>query len=265
MTHTPAAPTTSRPGVDLAFDEAGTGSVALYAHGAFLSRAEDDRLGHVILREALPPGLRLVRYDARGHGLSGGRAVADDYLYERLGEDLLAVADRVQPESPIVGMGASMGAASLLQAAVRRPDRFTRLVLIIPPTAWEARSAQAESYLAQADLVERAGKAAMGAAMGAMPAPPALAEAGAWPIVPDVADAVLPSVMRGMGRSDLPGRSELARLPHPTLILGWVGDPVHPVETAEQLAELLPGGRAVIAASPADRATWRARIAEFLS
>jgi 3-oxoadipate enol-lactonase len=106
----------------------------LYAHGAFLSRAEDDRLGLPDWSALLAHGRRLVRYEARGHGESTGRATAADYHYPNQGSDLLAIAAEAQPE------------------------RFEQTVLIISPTAWADRRAQAAAYLAQADQVAQAGR-----------------------------------------------------------------------------------------------------------
>ncbi|MBU3066017.1 alpha/beta fold hydrolase [Nocardia sp. NEAU-G5] len=257
--------TLSRPDADLTYDDTGRGPVLLYAHGVFMSRAEDERLGVMDWSPVIARGNRLVRYDARGHGRSTGRPVALDYSFAHLADDLLAMADHVQPHAPIRAAGASMGAATLLHAVVRNPDRFERLILIIPPTAWAARRAQASAYSAQADVVAQAGKDALVAAMRNIPAPPALADCPGWPLLPDVTEALLPSVMRGIGSSDLPDTDALARLQHPALLLTWSEDPVHPTATAEQLHGLLPNSRLHIATTPQDLTDWPTHIAEFLA
>ena len=39
---------------------------------------------------AVRRGRRFLEYDARGHGLTGGRPVSDDYVWSNLAGDLLA-------------------------------------------------------------------------------------------------------------------------------------------------------------------------------
>src|SRR5437763_6760252 len=126
-----------------------------------LSRAAEDALG---LQDWSALTRRRVRYDARGHGTSTGRPVAEDYTWPNLADDLLAVADLIRDGRPVDWIGGSMGCGSLLWAATRAPERFRRLVLEIPPTTRETRIAAATMYRAGADPVERAGKAAWGAA-----------------------------------------------------------------------------------------------------
>jgi pimeloyl-ACP methyl ester carboxylesterase len=50
-----------------------------------------------------------------------------------------------------------MGAAVALHAAAQAPERVAGLVLVLPPTAYDTRAAQAADYLAGASLVEREG------------------------------------------------------------------------------------------------------------
>lgn len=253
-------------GTALAYDSAGgEGPLAVYTHGLLLSRQAEADLGLFGWGavEALP-GRRFVRYDARGHGESGGRP-QDEYTYPRFADDLLALLDHLDGGQPVAGMGDSLGCATVLTAAVRAPERFDRLVLMIPPTAWETRPAQAEFYREVADATDEGGLEAFGAALAGAPVPKSLAGAPGWP--PRSLGAhpeVLPALLRGAAASDLPAREEIARLPQPTLILTWSDDPGHPVSSAEQLAGLLPDVRLHISHDTTDIATWDERIAEFL-
>jgi pimeloyl-ACP methyl ester carboxylesterase len=248
--------------VTIAYDSTGTGPVVVQAHGLMSSRAVDSRYGLAF------PGLAaehtLVRYDARGHGESTGRTVPDDYLWTTLATDLLRLIEEVAGDDPVDAIGASMGAATILTAAVRRPEAFRRLVLVIPPTAWDSRLAQRAVYLAGADAIEEQGLAAFVEAMSSMPVPPVPAELGVQ-LTPQVAESLLPSVLRGAAVSDLPGLPALAGLDLPVLLLPWVGDPVHPVGTAEQLAVTLPDARLHVAQTSADLALWRGLVATFLA
>ena len=64
-----------------------------------------------IIRELAAQGLRVVAYDLRGHGHSGG---AGDYSIARFGEDLEAVLEAVVPEGQrALVVGHSLGAMSI--------------------------------------------------------------------------------------------------------------------------------------------------------
>ncbi|MGR6971183.1 alpha/beta fold hydrolase [Streptomyces cynarae] len=253
-------------GTDLAYESTGEGPLAVHAHGLLLSRQAEADLGLFgwAAVEALP-GRRFVRYDARGHGESGDRPHADDYTYPRFADDLLALMDHLDGGRPVAGMGGSLGCATVLTAAVRAPERFDRLVLMIPPTAWETRPAQAELYRGLADVTEKEGMEGFAAALAGAPVPESLVGAPGYPPrSPGAHPGTLPALLRGAAASDLPAREEIARLAQPALVLTWSGDPGHPVSTAEQLAELLPDARLHVSHDPTDIATWDERIADFL-
>ena len=96
-----------RPGADLAYDVTGSGDGAavLHAHGLLLSRAAEAQLGVVDWSALDRAGRRQVRYDARAHGQSSGRAEPDDYVWPALARDLLALADVIAPIAPSTAWG----------------------------------------------------------------------------------------------------------------------------------------------------------------
>lgn len=241
------------PGAELAVamsDEGGHPVVQL--HGLTSSRARD-RVLNLDLGRGLS-GTRLLRYDARGHGRSTGRKVPDDYRWDNLAQDLLRLLDRWFPGERVHGVGPSMGTATLLHAASVEPDRFTGLTLMVPPTAWETRSDQAAIYRAAASLIESDGvEAFLSTTRGSTPPPAAVGAPETWP---DVPDALLPSLLRGAGLSDLPAPEDVARIDVPTTILAWVDDPGHPLSTAEHLAALLPHATLTVARTPGDVEAW---------
>jgi pimeloyl-ACP methyl ester carboxylesterase len=246
-------PTFAVPGAELAVelsDEGGHPVVQL--HGRTSSRARD-RVLNLDLGRGLS-GTRLLRYDARGHGKSTGRKVPEDYRWEQLADDLLNLLDRWFPGEPVHGVGPSMGTGTLLHAASREPERFTGLTLMVPATAWETRRAQAANYELAATLIETEGVGAFIAASRGAPRPPATV--GAPETVPDVADALLPSLFRGAALSDLPAPEAIARIDVPTTILAWIDDPAHPASTAEALAALMPRSTLTFAHTPEDVETW---------
>jgi pimeloyl-ACP methyl ester carboxylesterase len=213
----------------------------------------------------LGAAVRLVRYDARGHGESEAGGGPVDYRWERLAGDLLEVADALGLERFAAG-GASMGAATVLHAAAAAPERLPALVLAIPPTAWETRAAQARLYEAAARLVETQGLAAFLAAMASQPPPEIFAGQGdPYRVPPSIAERTLPTVLRGAASSDLPPPERIRELSTPVLILAWDTDPSHPLSTARRLAELLPDARLEVARSASDIALWPLRVRDFLS
>ncbi|MDY0985664.1 alpha/beta hydrolase [Microbacterium sp. CFBP9023] len=246
-------PTFEVPGAELAValsDEGGHPVVQL--HGLTSSRARD-RVLNLDLGRGLS-GTRLLRYDARGHGRSTGRKVADDYRWPNLADDLLRLLDHWFPGERVHGVGPSMGAATLLHAASLEPDRFTGLTLMVPPTGWKTRPAQADIYRAAAALIEADGvEAFLAGTRGSTPPPATVSAPETWP---DVADAFLPSLLRGAALSDLPAPEAVAGIDVPTMILAWVDDPGHPLSTAESLAELLPHATLRVARTPGDVQVW---------
>ncbi|MBW0118923.1 alpha/beta fold hydrolase, partial [Pseudonocardia abyssalis] len=71
------------------------------------------------------PGVRVVRYDHRGHGRSG---VADpaSLTLDQLADDLALVIAEVAPTGPLVLAGHSMGGMTLMALADRHPDVVAR-------------------------------------------------------------------------------------------------------------------------------------------
>lgn len=81
--------------------------------------------------DALGERFHVWGVDHRGHGDS---ALAPDRPadWSRFGTDTIRVAEAIAPSGGLVGVGHSMGGASLLMAAHDRPDLFDRLVLFEP-------------------------------------------------------------------------------------------------------------------------------------
>ncbi|WP_142212165.1 alpha/beta fold hydrolase [Streptomyces sp. SLBN-118] len=247
----------------LVYDDAGEGALAVYAHGGYVSQAVEDRMGMFDWAPVLDAGQRLVRYDARAHGRSTGDPVDTDYTYAALADDLLALLDHLGAAEPVNAMGASMGCGTVLHAAVQAPDRFSRLVLLIPPTAWQTRDAHARANRESADTIERDGVDAWLAAKAQQPRPAVVADIPEFPPTP--AEQVLPSILRGLALSDLPSPKAIAALRPPALILAWADDPGHPLSTAVALADLLPQAHLHVSRTRADIRTWGERIARYLT
>jgi 3-oxoadipate enol-lactonase len=249
-------------GARLDYDIVGdTGPLVVQLHGLTSCRARDAALG-LDLGRALR-GHRVLRYDARGHGESTGTPDEASYSWPALADDLIRLLNDLAPGERVHGVGTSMGSATLLHAAVRHPDRFASLTLVVPPTAWETRRAKAEIYRANAELVQREGVDAFVELNSTIPDPPALAAAPQTR--PAVTEALLPTVLRGAAASNLPALQAITGLKVPTLILAWADDPTHPLRTAELLHKAIERSRLIVARTPYGLLAWPALFADQVS
>jgi pimeloyl-ACP methyl ester carboxylesterase len=237
-------------GVELSGDEAGEGKPVVLLHGLTATRR------YVVMgsRALERSGHRVIAYDARAHGRSSPAPARDAYTYDELGNDLIAVLDDRGIERAVLA-GASMGAHTLLWAALRVPDRVAGLVVITP--AYDPAVQLDEGRLARwdalADGLERGGVEGFIAAQGRPDVPEAWQET----VVkvtrqrlsqhehPDaVADA-----LRAVPRSRPFGAiDELAAISVPTLVVASADgpDPGHPQAVGEAYAAAIPGARIVL-------------------
>ncbi|MGR6321392.1 alpha/beta hydrolase [Micromonospora soli] len=95
---------------------------AILLHGWTL----DGRSWHrqlAALRSRFGDRVRVVTYDARGHGRSSCMALRTATLAQ-LGDDLAAVLDGIAPAGRIVLVGHSMGGMTVMEYAQRHPEHF---------------------------------------------------------------------------------------------------------------------------------------------
>jgi 2-succinyl-6-hydroxy-2,4-cyclohexadiene-1-carboxylate synthase len=112
--------------VVLHIESSGEGPSVVLAHG-FAGSARNFRPQAKALAEAH----EIVTYDARGHARSGAPSEPEAYDFERLIDDYeWVVGDRAEP---VVASGLSLGAATALGFALRRPERVRALILASPP------------------------------------------------------------------------------------------------------------------------------------
>ncbi|RCK50725.1 hypothetical protein TH25_10615 [Thalassospira profundimaris] len=238
-----------------------TGPTLVWAHGLMSNSYSLEDKGIYDFTPISKAGT-LIRYDARGHGRSNARPVPQRFTWPALADDFLAVAKIAAPNEKIIGMGCSMGTATLLHAALKAPTTFSKLVLTAPPTAWETRRAHAMVYNKSARALERDGQAALDALVANMAPPPIFTDLPAFPV--ETGLDVLPAILRGAGMSNLPARDDLKSISVPVLILAWESDPSHPIATAHALADLLPNTELHVAKSVNDVRDWGHRIADFM-
>lgn len=109
-------------GVDLAYDDAGSGPAVVLVHGAL----GDRRMWDHQFAALAAAGYRVVRYDWRGYGESGD--AAGEFAHHA---DLLALMDALGIERAALA-GNSYGGAYALDVALAAPERVTALALIAP-------------------------------------------------------------------------------------------------------------------------------------
>ncbi len=141
--------------VRLHVEAKGEGPTVVFAHG-FGGSARNFRPQV----RALADAFHVVAYDARGHGRSEAPEEAGEYTLERLVDDFERVAGEHGEGRPVVAAGLSLGAATALAFARRRPEQVSRLILASPPAAGASRSEWAFGF---AEAIDAEGLESAGA------------------------------------------------------------------------------------------------------
>ena len=244
-------------GIEISVERAGSGPSLIWGHGLTSSMLLEREVISVDW-ETIRRRADVVRYDARGHGNTTTTDELAGYGWDALAADQLALASELGIGSYIAS-GASMGAGTALHAAVNAPERIGGLLLVIPPTGWEMRAAQRDIYLGRAELIEQGDLDGVIAAARTIPPPDPFGAEWHDRLARTLRSADLSRmahVLRGAATTNMPSVDELSAISVPTTILGWTGDPGHPVASAERLADLIADSRLVIASAPEDLMTW---------
>lgn len=229
-----------RPGVELAFFDAGTGTVpVLFQHGLCGSAQQT--------AEAFPDeaGLRLLTLECRGHGHSP-IGTLEALSIAQFTDDAIALIE-AEKLGPVVVGGISMGAAIALRIAVTRPELVRALVLVRPAWVTDAAPANMQPNAEVGELLatlspERARacfEQSHTAQQLAISAPDNLATLrGFFDRQPQACTSAL---LRRIS-ADGPGVSQAAlrAIGVPALVIGHEGDAIHPLAHARSLAQLLP-------------------------
>ena len=213
-----------------------------------------------------------VECRAQGGSGAGGRR---PFSIAMFADDVLAAADAAGLDRFIAG-GISMGAAIALQLAARHPDRVTGIVLVRPAWAFDASPRNMHPYAEAAELIrdrpldEARNVFATSATADRFrrEAPDNLASLLGFFERENA--TVFAEVMQAIA-NDGPGvtRAAAAAIAIPTLVVGSGIDLVHPLATAQELAESIPDAvfsEVTPKATDKDRhfAEVRAAIAGFL-
>lgn len=116
-------PTLNANGINLHFDDAGSGPPIVLVHGF----ADSGLLWRPQL-EHFQDRFRLITMDMRGHGRTGAPQDLGLYTQDQVVEDVRAIMDHVGVERAVVG-GHSLGGYTALRFVQRYPDRVRGLIL----------------------------------------------------------------------------------------------------------------------------------------
>lgn len=116
---------TSKDGTKIAYDVTGSGPVVILLHGGGITRRSWHSGGYV---PRLAKEFTVVTIDIRGNGESGRLADESGFWFERITEDILAVADAIKaPRFALWGFsyGANVG-----RYLASRSDRVSSMIII---------------------------------------------------------------------------------------------------------------------------------------
>lgn len=234
-------------GVQLRVDDHGNGVPIVLLHGLTATRA------HVVMGSGVlaASGLRVIAYDARGHGQSTSQTA---YGYDELVSDLTAVLDELGLERAVLA-GASMGAHTAAAFALQWPERVAGVALITP--AYDPDDAtMAESQLAFAELAAALRETGINGYLNAYGRhfvtgawrEPVLAELSDRMGRHDSLDAVANALDQVPASRPFGGLDELAGLDMPALIVASrdAPDPMHPLALAQRYGHALPEAQLVV-------------------
>ncbi len=190
---------------------------------------------------ALDRTLRCISFDHRGHG--GSPAPAGPYTIAALGEDVIALMDRLGIERAAYA-GISLGGMLGQWLAAHHPQRVERLVLIATSAHLGAR----EAWLERAVTVRTAGTTEViaDAVLSRWFTPGWAAEQRA--LIARLREDFCRSDPEGYAGcceaiAELDLRAELARISVPTLVIGGAQDPAIPPHNQRVIAEAVRGAR----------------------
>jgi 3-oxoadipate enol-lactonase len=212
---------------------------------------------------------RRVFFQFRGHGRSD--APPGPWTYDDLARDLRAVAD---VNGATRALGVSLGAGALAALLAQSPRRFERLVFFLPAVVDRPRTPVGRERLTgllravaagDSRAVAEAVAAELPPAMRATPSGQAYVRQRADQLARDGLAAALATLPEQVAVRD---RAALAAVTAPALVIGCIGDDLHPAEVAEELAAALPRATLHVYDQPGvlwtRRADLRDRISAFL-
>jgi 3-oxoadipate enol-lactonase len=214
--------------------------VTLLAHGLTNTCRELSRLTPMF------PGTK-VRFCFRGHGHSS--SPESGYRFSDFARDVEAVASRFDATRAV---GTSLGAGAICRILSERPDRFERLVFLLP-AGLDRPFRHKEEFIRTAELLESKPREE---AIDAILSDPERLEVYArqpwmrefdretW----DHADmrALATAIREVIEDFPVPDRELLRRVQTPVMLICREGDPIHPAALGGILAGLMPSSELLL-------------------
>lgn len=254
-------------GVRLAAEVLGEGDpVTVVAHGLCQSRVELSVFAPFV------PGTKVL-FDFRGHGESE-RPGPGAYGMDDFATDVESVSDAFGARAFI---GASLGGGAALRLLRRQPDRFERLVILLParlepPEAdgVRGRLLRIAEYLELYPLEEAAERIlAAEDAEGALDGSSGAREVRRQALLRMNRDGMPHAIRQALDDPPLTDLAPLRLVRAPALVIGQEGDPVHAAWVAREVAEALPNAELLMFPDPfammRDIPELVSRIAAFLA
>ena len=242
-------------GAVLAGEETGEGPAIVLLHGLTATRR------YVVMgsRSLERSGHRVISYDARGHGAS--EAGSEVFTYDLLSEDLEAVMDARGVERAVLA-GVSMGAHTLLNFALRQPERVAGLVVITP--AYDGSVAGLARWDRLAAGLRDGGIDGFVAAYDLEAVDARLRPTVELVIRQRMArhrdlDAIAQALAEVPRSRPFGAVSELAAISAPTAVVASAdgADPEHPQRVGESYAAVIPGARLILDSPGASPVAWQ--------
>ena len=195
-----------------------------------------------------------VRFCFRGHGHSG-RAAPDRYGFADYAGDLRTVADATEASRAV---GTSLGAGALTRLLSGTPDRFDRLVFLLPASFDEPvtghplslRVAELGETHSMDEAIERILRES--GRDRSYEDNPGLREFDLL-LWQDLDPRGVAEAIRGIiGEVAAPDPAMLAAVTAPALVIARAGDGLHPMAAARALVDTLPNAELIELASEAD-------------
>ncbi|MBI3414621.1 MAG: alpha/beta hydrolase [Verrucomicrobia bacterium] len=230
-----------RDGLDFNYYDLGAGQPFFFQHGL----GGEAKLVCDLFKP--PAGIRMISFDARGHGETRPLGDPEKISIASFADDLGALMDHLKIESAIVG-GISMGAAMALNFTLRFPQRVIGLVLSRPAWLDAPRPENVTLFGQIAQLIRQ-----HGARRGRELFLQTEAHKNLRRDFPDTANTAMVAFNHPRAEetvvkleripNDTPchDRAEWSAIRVPTLVLANLRDPIHPFEYGETLARLIPG------------------------
>lgn len=220
-------------GLRLYFEEHGAGPTLIVAHGLLGSVATATVMNASKLAER---GLRVIAYDARGHGLSEYSRRSEDYSWAAHAEDLDGLMNALGIDRAAI-CGTSLGAGAALMLALNQPHRVERLILRAPPPFAEDSGAARRQMGLLSTLCRYLGVSLTARIIGMLPGRADHARM----LAAQRSDAMLPAI-RGLLFDGAPlPQQRLHEIRVPTLILAHPNDAMHPLRSSKLIRDEVPG------------------------